>query len=152
MTIHWLIYASKVMPSVSIEEVQNILSIARKNNAELGITGVLLCDTAYFLQALEGEAEVLQSVFKRIAKDPRHADVEILARGEIDQPRFSNWSMGFVDAATVLAGYPSDAGAGDYGKIGLTDVIENLRQAPEATGPFLDLCLECVQASRTLKI
>ena len=50
-----------------------------------------------FLQVLEGGRTAVSKLYNRIASDARHTDVVLLNFDEIDERRFSGWSMGQVN-------------------------------------------------------
>jgi hypothetical protein len=70
-----------------------ILVQARRNNPALGITGCLVCRQDMYLQLLEGEAETIEALYGRIAKDDRHLAVELLARTPATTRMFPDWAM-----------------------------------------------------------
>ena len=71
----------------------SILTSARHHNERNGVTGSLICRGDLFLQMLEGEAEVVQSTYARILRDPRHVDAKRLYVGEAAERLFAGWSM-----------------------------------------------------------
>ena len=93
-----LIYGSTAtntyMPS---DELLTILEEARINNAKLNVTGMLLFDDGNFLQVLEGEEDVVTSLYNKICKDPRHTSIMLFVKKKIDKRYFDDWAMGFVD-------------------------------------------------------
>ena len=98
-----LMYASRAVPAVDQEELLVILKKSKANNPKLGITGVLcMCfDARVFMQVLEGGRSAVNQLYTRIAIDPRHSDVELLAYEEIGERRFAGWSMGQVNMARL---------------------------------------------------
>jgi len=94
-----LIYVSRNAldgPVAEVEaEVGRILDASRRNNARDGITGALLFSDTCFAQVLEGEYDVIHSVFERIQIDPRHADTVVLACGPAER-EFGDWSMAYA--------------------------------------------------------
>lgn len=76
--------------------VARILAKSRRNNARLQIAGGLLFGEGYFLQCLEGDADVVQALYDKIAADTRHRDVTVLAREPIATRSFGAWSMKYV--------------------------------------------------------
>jgi Sensors of blue-light using FAD len=94
-----MIYTSAASRKVSTAELQELLQISRRNNVRDGITGMLLYEDGTFLQVLEGEEEIVESTYQRIAKDPRHCKILLLARLELEQRSFNDWEMGFFDAS-----------------------------------------------------
>lgn len=72
-----------------------IFGIARSQNKRAGITGALLLTDNYFVQALEGEEEVVRDLFARISQDPRHEDVTVIET-EVGERVFARWAMAEV--------------------------------------------------------
>ena len=98
-----LMYASRAVPVVDQEELLAILKKSKANNPKLGVTGVLCAcfDSRVFMQVLEGGRSAVNRLYNRIADDPRHTDVELLAYEEISERRFAGWSMGQVNMARL---------------------------------------------------
>jgi len=98
-----LMYASRAVPAVDQEELIAILKKSKANNPKLGVTGVLCAcfDSRVFMQVLEGGRSAVNRLYNRIANDPRHTDVELLAYEEISERRFAGWSMGQVNMARL---------------------------------------------------
>ncbi len=94
-----LIYTSEAKNNFSPSELQNLLLTVRRNNDRDAITGMLLYEDGTFLQVLEGENEVIESTYQRIAADKRHHKIMLIARFEIDHRSFHDWEMGFFDAS-----------------------------------------------------
>ena len=91
-----LMYASRAVPAVDSEELHSLLRQCRINNPKHGITGVLCFADRIFLQVLEGSRRAVNQLYRRIATDARHSDVELLSYQEIDERRFAGWAMGQV--------------------------------------------------------
>ena len=70
-----------------------ILSSARRNNPQLGITGALVCRHDLYLQLIEGPADSIDTLFARIVEDDRHSDVRLLLTEAMDERLFPNWAM-----------------------------------------------------------
>ena len=92
-----LMYASRAVPAVDQEELIAILKKSKTNNAKSGVTGALCFSEGVFIQALEGGRTAVSKLYNRIAADSRHTDVVLLNFDEIDERRFSGWSMGQVN-------------------------------------------------------
>ena len=90
--IQYLIYASR---PVDFEQatLDQILTTCRKNNAERGITGALICRSDLYLQLLEGPAEEIDRTYAAIEQDARHTDPKRLAQGTAPQRLFARWAM-----------------------------------------------------------
>ena len=92
-----LVYVSSATEPFSPAELVTLLEKARRNNATLGVTGMLLYKDGNFMQAIEGDDVVIKELHDRIQRDPRHRGMITLLRKPIEQRQFPNWSMGFVD-------------------------------------------------------
>jgi hypothetical protein len=93
----YLIYVSTAAKSMNNDELLSLLQQSRKNNLELGITGMLLYMKGHFMQMLEGEKSTVQQLYEEIVVDDRHRDVYKIMAGEIEKRNFDNWSMGFCN-------------------------------------------------------
>jgi hypothetical protein len=92
-----LVYASRAAEGVDQDELIAILRKSKANNPALGVTGVLCFSQGIFLQVLEGGRGPVNRLYNRIAADPRHTQVELMAYEEIGERRFAGWSMGQVN-------------------------------------------------------
>ena len=95
MSLITLVYVSFAEHTMTDSELRELLEESRQNNARLNITGMLLYRDGFFIQALEGEAEVVDELYANIAKDPRHTHVVTVYRNKITERSFGTWSMGF---------------------------------------------------------
>lgn len=93
-----LIYASETAATMGPTEVESLLAHARRNNRLRDITGMLIFDSRYFLQVLEGGRQAVSDLYGRLAQDTRHQRLMLLQAEPIIQRRFVGWSMGFVAA------------------------------------------------------
>jgi hypothetical protein len=93
-----LIYRSENAMSVAGSRIlihyHDIVSTARKRNAQAKISGFLMFDRERYHQILEGDADKVDALYARIKSDPRHTNVETLRREEITSRGFPDWSMG----------------------------------------------------------
>ena len=64
---------------------------------------MLLYAGGHFIQTLEGAEDVVDATFTRIERDPKHRDVFIALREEIEFRSFPDWSMGFESLSTEQA-------------------------------------------------
>jgi hypothetical protein len=65
-------------------ELQAILAVAVQRNLRSGITGALVKTDRDFAQVLEGPEATVAQVMGSILIDPRHEDVRILARQQMN--------------------------------------------------------------------
>lgn len=56
---------------------------------------MLLYAHGSFMQVLEGEAEIVDETLARIARDPRHQDLTVIAHHPVASREFATWAMGF---------------------------------------------------------
>jgi Sensors of blue-light using FAD len=106
-----VVYSSAATEPFSEAQLTELLARARKNNARLGVSGMLLYHEGSFLQVLEGEAAVLEALFGVISADKRHHRVVALLKREVDERHFGDWRMGFASAKNLPANLP---GYSDY--------------------------------------
>jgi len=70
---------------------------------------MLLYKDGNFMQAIEGDEDVVRALHARIALDPRHRGLITLLEGSVPERQFPDWSMGFqnLDAgdAQSVPGY-----------------------------------------------
>ncbi len=93
----YLVYVSSAVRSFSTDDLRALLATSRKNNAELGITGMLLYKEGNFMQVLEGDERTVRALYEKIGVDPRHSGEITLQQGFVDERQFPDWSMGFRD-------------------------------------------------------
>ena len=91
-------YASTTnsQPSSIRQDLTDILNEAQQHNAIHGICGVLFYGNDYFFQCLEGEKQVVDALYAKIAKDPRHKNIVTLSYDSIKEPRFNSWNLKYV--------------------------------------------------------
>jgi hypothetical protein len=110
-------YVSRAAGTITQESLLSLLQQCLTNNEASGITGMLLFGNDTFLQVLEGDEAVLNTVVDRIQKDSRHTKVHFLYRKPIERRQYEDWSMGFrrVSAQGLNAiENLSEFGAGDF--------------------------------------
>lgn len=109
MSLHGLVYVSLANQEMTDKDLKGILNYARIQNEKYGITGMLLYRDGFFIQALEGEENRIDTLFANITRDPRHRDVTLVYKKPLQQRAFPEWTMGFSrmpDAElTKLQGY-----------------------------------------------
>lgn len=80
-----------------MNELFNILTEALVFNNLNHIYGALYYGNNYFVQCLEGNKEQVEHLyFKKILKDPRHENCEIMMLENIDDRMFSGWHMKYA--------------------------------------------------------
>ena len=91
-----LLYISNASPTVSEEQVQDILTSARRDNPANGITGVLIHGGGLFMQVLEGPEQKVLRLYVTILDDRRHSDARVLHISPANSRIFEQWSMGAI--------------------------------------------------------
>lgn len=118
-----LLYRSRARPGLLASDLNDIISTAEERNHRMGLTGLLLYGQlaavpgapGEFVQWIEGAEEDVEALYADIEGDPRHFDMDVLARGTLrefqgDRPSFATtdrlfpeWSMGLVRLSELPA-------------------------------------------------
>lgn len=93
--IKYLAYVSRQSYILTDSVISDLLQKCRNNNAENGITGMLIYFDGTFVQFLEGPDENLNQLFLNISQDKRHQDIILLLEGIAEKREFSDWSMAY---------------------------------------------------------
>jgi hypothetical protein len=89
---------------MSDDEIKELASQSAKNNAENGITGVLMAKGGVFFQIIEGPEENIDRLFTHILKDSRHEKIITLGIQIGDLRRlFPNWHMKEINLDTTTS-------------------------------------------------
>ncbi len=83
-------------PRAVSDEIRAMLGKSRAWNGAHGVTGALMFNSGRFAQVLEGPAEHVELLYAKIAADPRHDQVQIIAREALASRAFAEWSMAYV--------------------------------------------------------
>jgi len=89
-------YVSSVNPNLTETQIQEVLNFSRNWNNDHNITGILLYSEGNFFQVLEGEKELLKTLFSRISIDKRHQNVMVIFEKEVSQPKFEDYQSDFI--------------------------------------------------------
>ena len=107
--MNYLIYMSTSSKLLDSNELGQMLVESRNTYNKKGITGMMLYSNGSILQALEGEPEELEQMFKSIQADDKQKGVIKLKAGEESRRTFSDWSMGFKascnDVVSRISGF-----------------------------------------------
>ncbi|HYC75358.1 BLUF domain-containing protein [Brevundimonas sp.] len=89
-----LVYCSRArVDTASLQVISELLGVSQRNNARDGLTGALAVNDGWFLQVIEGPAPAIDALLRRLADDPRHAELEVLSRRPVSGRLFRDWSM-----------------------------------------------------------
>ncbi len=140
MPLHHLIYESQATQPFTEAELTRLLQRARAHNEQHDLTGLLLyAPDGRFVQVLEGPLEALHHLyFERIAHDPRHHRLQLLAAGVLDRRRFADWRMGFRPATPAALSQLT-------GHLDTANATFLLPLLPNLPSPLLDKLLDYVQ-------
>ena len=104
-----LVYESTATGTTnSILNLATILATSQRNNDRDGLTGALAAHRDRYIQVIEGPAQALDSLLRRLESDPRHRDIVVFGREAIAVRLFSHWTM----ASAVIT--PTQGAALDY--------------------------------------
>lgn len=97
--MHLIVYISEYTGQKDdIESVlKDITTIAKIQNAELEITGVLFYQNGNFIQIIEGEEGNLRKLLDKIECDSRHRNMEYIIDEAVTARGFSDWNMDSFD-------------------------------------------------------
>lgn len=95
MKLQYVSYMSNQANVLSEKDIENLLFQIREKNKRLAITGLLLLIQGKFIQYIEGPEKEIENVYKKIKNDPRHNDLLLLDRGELEERQFNDWSMAY---------------------------------------------------------
>jgi hypothetical protein len=93
--IFQLCYISVATREWQRQDLVDLLTVSRRKNAELGITGLLLCSGERFIQLLEGDEEQVRRLYDLVRRDERHLDVTLVFEAQVAERQCPAWSMGF---------------------------------------------------------
>ena len=107
-----IVYISTAHPTFANADLRAVLDASRRNNAGVGVTGLLVAGGRRFLQVLEGPEDSVAATLARIKADPRHRALVSLSNKSVEARQFGDWSMGFelggvpgaADLKAVVAG------------------------------------------------
>ena len=109
MDLQFVSYMSNQASVLDEKDIEDLLFQVREKNKRLAITGLLLLIQGKFIQYIEGPRNEIEKVYKKIENDPRHNDLLLLDKGELEERQFSDWSMAYRkikdDEVEKLVGY-----------------------------------------------
>lgn len=94
-TLHTLMYISTASGKFNEQDLEQILSISRKNNAQLDISGMLVYGGGNFIQILEGDKDAIFALYNKIKINPDHHGFITLLDHPIENRIFADWSMAY---------------------------------------------------------
>lgn len=82
--------------------VRDILASCSRYDRRTGITGALVFNESFFLQAMEGERSAISDQLWSLAADNRHSGMVLLSARAIDRRDFEGWIVGFAGHTPAL--------------------------------------------------
>ncbi|UZO79580.1 BLUF domain-containing protein [Aquimarina sp. ERC-38] len=111
-------YRSVASPSMTPEDVKQIVEKAISFNKIHNITGCLIYHNQTFFQILEGAKEEVMRLYYQITQDPRHSSLVIVWKGVKFVRNFSMWNMALVtDNGNLRVTYEDNTEHQDLGNI-----------------------------------
>ena len=114
--LHAVLYRSIASQTFAPGELLSLVEHAQARNASLGITGILLHGSmralphvpGAFVQWIEGPEGVVHELYRTVAADRRHHEVEVLADASlaslgINERLFGRWAMGLKSMSELPA-------------------------------------------------
>jgi FAD-dependent sensor of blue light len=96
-TFKHIFYSSEAL--ITADKVAPIISVSRRKNAEVDITGALIYTGARFGQLIEGAPAAVDRLLETIVADTRHKDVRECIDETSTERWVSEWSMGYLTSA-----------------------------------------------------
>ena len=128
-----IVYSSAATGPWSSTELEQLLTELREKNSRQDVTGVLIFADGVFLQVLEGDRRVLDTLVPKIRRDGRHQKVTVFHDVAIDERSFKQWRMAYVNpSAEKLSAWAKLEGTGS-----IDDLLEHLRTNPQFLPAFL---------------
>jgi len=99
--MYYSLYRSTALVPDTPENHNDILTVSKRNNDAVDVTGFLHREGDHFIQYLEGpKTHVFDTLF-RIGRDTRHTNFEILHSGPAEKRMLPDWQMGFIDPSQL---------------------------------------------------
>lgn len=132
-SVRQILYISDARFALSEKEIENILKISRQKNSDRAVTGILIYSDGVFIQALEGETDVIGQLYATIADDARHKNVEIISDRTIPKRNFADWAMAYIESSQSEVAH----NAGIEGTLNRSEVLDLLSMDEENVKLFL---------------
>jgi hypothetical protein len=97
--VHIIYCSVSAQSDFSAADLDELLEVCRRNNGRAGVTGLLLYQSPWFFQILEGEPIALEALYEKIASDKRHRRIMKIIQEPIQARDFAEWTMGRADVS-----------------------------------------------------
>lgn len=96
------------------DRLAELIGVCMAQNRRDRVTGVLVHDETWFVQALEGDAAAVSQSFERILRDPRHGEVTLTQMRPVATRRYGCAPMAAIardeDNASIFRQYAEGTG------------------------------------------
>jgi len=89
-------YISVTKDNVSEEKIDEMLDSLVKKNAAINISGIIIYNNNNFLQIIEGKDIIINILYNKIKKGPRHHHIIKLIDCPIEQTIFEEYKTSFT--------------------------------------------------------
>jgi len=93
-------YVSTANRDLNHDEVTELLDLTEIRNNNRGVNGLLIYSEGNFFEVIEGEKNMIMDLFEDIKEDPRHRNIMMVFKKEIDKPLFDDKEAGFISKNT----------------------------------------------------
>jgi hypothetical protein len=103
MLANWLYLSiSNLIDGAQARAIDDILTVSRRLNADLDVTGALILSGSRFAQLIEGPPEHVALLRSAIERDARHRDIHTLEAAEVECRQFADWSLAYSGSSTFV--------------------------------------------------
>ena len=100
----WIYISRTAIASGDVQrETDSIVSLSKRRNSSLNVTGALLSTEERFAQYLEGPFECVRTLMASIKRDSRHRDLITLLDRPVSGRRFDGWSLAFAGPSNFVS-------------------------------------------------
>jgi hypothetical protein len=93
--MYTICYISSARADITENELTQLFGTTENNNTGKNITGILLYESGKFLQVLEGDEQVLKSLYEKIEADSRHNNIFVILNQPCKRRIFENYASRF---------------------------------------------------------
>ena len=94
--LYTLCYVSSCKNNLTVKDLEHLFRVNKRNNTEHDVSGILIYNNGNFLQILEGDQDMVKTLFKKITRDSRHRNLIPLINNPIEERIFHDYDSGFI--------------------------------------------------------
>ncbi len=94
--IHTICYFSSATKSLHENDLKSLLNNSKEKNQKNNISGILVYADGNFMQVLEGEETVVNSLYEKILNDQRHYNIIKVIGITYNDRIFEDYNYGFT--------------------------------------------------------